>query len=594
MKLSRFTIRNYKGIRELSINMENISVIIGPNNVGKSTILHALMQFGSTAKVLDNKSYYRHNTDKPISFHATFTDLTPEETQLHGTKASLHEETKDFIVRAIYRFGSDVVRASKTSGPPIHDMDDAGWDGKMGGGNNGSHFLNVFPEVIYIPAVKDASDELSKSSVHMKTLITLYKNVISSLEEYVEAEKKTRQLQNKINQHDDEKIRYFETEVQEFLEDVTSTKVSFNVHVNPSDEIVTTAIAPLFNYNGTDTEINFQGTGVQRTFILSILKGYRKFIKQFPKDEKEQLLASRPLIIAIEEPELYLHPQIARIFKDTLYSLADEAYFQVVATSHSPNFIDLSKPHRTLAKLSLDALRNVTINQVDSDIYGLPDEERSRFQALLKFNPYVNEVFFAGNAILVEGDTEVIAFKLIGEKLVQDKLLDSEDFHRTSIVNCGGKGTMYVLLNVLNNFGVKYSVVHDYDIRETNSKGERRSVSTHKTVLTLNHKLERLATVRSNKKFVFQYTFEAEMSDDYEQGASKSFSAYEYIKDKSVSQLPVGLINIVKAAYGVESDTELDHFNENLLQRYTWSEIQTAKAEWQASSDEDYIIRNWI
>ncbi|MCK1998364.1 hypothetical protein MPH47_14265 [Psychrobacillus psychrodurans] len=34
----------------------------------------------------------------------------------------------------------------------------------MGGGKSGSHFLNVFPEIIYIPAVKNASDDIKDSS----------------------------------------------------------------------------------------------------------------------------------------------------------------------------------------------------------------------------------------------------------------------------------------------------------------------------------------------------------------------------------------------------------------------------------------------
>ncbi|WP_346417415.1 hypothetical protein [Bacillus sp. MUM 13] len=31
-----------------------------------------------------------------------------------------------------------------------------------------------------------------------------------------------------------------------------------------------------------------------------------------------------------------MHPHLARVFKDTLYSLAGDGYFQVIATSHSP------------------------------------------------------------------------------------------------------------------------------------------------------------------------------------------------------------------------------------------------------------------
>lgn len=592
MKLSKLTIRNWKGIEEISINIENISVIIGPNNSSKSSILQALQQFGSADKTLDESYYHKHDTSKPISFHATFTEITPEEAELHGIKVSLHESGK-FIVRAIYKYKQEVIRSSKLHGSEDHDLLDDGWDGKMGGGK-GSHFINVFPDVLYVPAVKDANDELKNTSGHMKTLSTLYKEVIHSLDEYKEAEMKTKLLQNKINSHDDEKIRFFESEVQTFLKDVTSTKISFNVSVEPLADTLSTSVKPFFNFNGIDTELNHQGSGVQRTFLLSILKGYRLYKKQYPKDEKEKVSYKRPLIVAIEEPELYLHPQLARIFKDTLYGLADEEYFQVIATSHSTNFVDLTKPNRTLAKITLEGPeKKVTVNQVNSDIYGIPQEEKDRFQALLRFNPYVNEVFFAERVILVEGDTEIIALKLIGEKLIDEKLMDADLYYRTSIVNCGGKGTMYVVQNVLNNFNVKYTVIHDYDIAEENSKGERRSSTTLQGAMTLNHKIEKLAEIRGNSKFVFQYTFEEELPPEYEKGSSKSFAAYEFLNNIDVKKIPERLKNIVRSAFGVVLDEPLDHRNETLLNYYNWTEMREAKQKWKEPKD-DFIIKRWV
>lgn len=516
---------------------------------------------------------------------------------MHGLRASLHTGTNSFIVRAVYNYGKDVERLAKITGEPTHDLGSEGWDGKMGGGNNASHFFNIFPQILYIPAVKAAGDELKSTSQTMKTLTTLYKNIIHSLKEYTDAEEKTRVLQEKINQHNDEKVKYFESEIQSFLTDVTSTKVNFKVNVNPVDEIVNTSINPLFNYNGIETELDYQGNGVQRTFIVSILKGFRKFKSKYPEEEKEVATYSRPLIIAIEEPELYLHPQISRIFKDTLYSLADENYFQIIATSHSPNFIDFSKPNRTLAKVSLDKDKIVCIHQVDSDIYGLPDDEKMKFQALLKFNPYVNEAFFADQVILVEGDTEVVALKLIGEKLVEEGYLDMEVYNRTSVINCSGKPTMYVVINVLNNFGVKYTVIHDLDITEFNAKGERRTSAALKAVLTINHKLEILASLRNNSRFVFQHTFEAEMPEDYSKGSSKSYSAYEYINPKSISQLPVGLIDIVKSAFGIVLERPLDHSNATLLTHYkrdTWVELNQAIQEWEEPNSSEFVKRHWI
>lgn len=590
MKLTKLTIRNFKGIKELSIDIENISIIIGPNNCSKSTVLEALCKFGSSATSMDKSLYYRHQTQNSISFHATFSDLTEEEAVLHGIRASLHEPTGKFIVRAVYQFGDKVERASKLSGNEEHDLGNEGWDGKMGGGNKGSHFLSAFPEVIYIPAVKNANDDIKDSSPYMKTLYALYKDVVRDLDEYKEAKEKTKLLQDKINSHDNERIRYFEEEVQGFLKDVTSTKIRFNVDVNPLDEIVSTSLKPNFDYNGLETMLSHQGNGVQRTFMLSILKGFKMYIKKYQGADKG---VNRPLIIAIEEPELYLHPHLARVFRETLYSLADEGFFQVLATSHSPNFIDLAKPHRTLAKLSLNEEKNVVASQVNSDIYGLPSYEKDKFQALLRFNPYVNEIFFASNVILVEGDTEVVALKIIGEKLVSSGDLDSEIYNKTSVVNCAGKGTMYVVLNVLNNFGVQYTCIHDFDVTERNKKGEIRTAAALKKVLTLNHKIERLCDIKSNKKYVLQSTFEEEMPSDYEKGSSKSFAAYEYLQEKELHEMPLRLLDIVKSSYGIQLQQEIDHRNTTILEYYNWDNLNQAKSEWVPPEDSKFVISVW-
>ena len=78
--------------------------------------------------------------------------MTEEEINLHGIRASIHEPSGKFIVRSIYTYG-EKLRASKLTGNEEHDLGEEGWNGKMGR-VNGTHFINAFPEVIYIPAVK--------------------------------------------------------------------------------------------------------------------------------------------------------------------------------------------------------------------------------------------------------------------------------------------------------------------------------------------------------------------------------------------------------------------------------------------------------
>ncbi|MCK1998365.1 hypothetical protein MPH47_14270 [Psychrobacillus psychrodurans] len=57
-------------------------------------------------------------------------------------------------------------------------------------------------------------------------------------DEYKEAQAKTLLLQDKINGHDNDQIKYFENEVKVFLKEVTETKIRINVDINPLDEIV--------------------------------------------------------------------------------------------------------------------------------------------------------------------------------------------------------------------------------------------------------------------------------------------------------------------------------------------------------------------
>ncbi|HEX7764281.1 MAG TPA: AAA family ATPase, partial [Cellvibrio sp.] len=49
MKLRKLSIKNFRGIGSAEIDMEDFTTLVGPNNIGKSTILHAIHL------VLDNK-----------------------------------------------------------------------------------------------------------------------------------------------------------------------------------------------------------------------------------------------------------------------------------------------------------------------------------------------------------------------------------------------------------------------------------------------------------------------------------------------------------------------------------------------------------
>lgn len=48
---------------------------------------------------------------------------------------------------------------------------------------------------------------------------------------------------------------------------------------------------------------------------------------------------------------VFLHPPAIRLAREALYKLANLENWQVMITTHSPIFIDVSKPHTTITRV---------------------------------------------------------------------------------------------------------------------------------------------------------------------------------------------------------------------------------------------------
>jgi predicted ATP-dependent endonuclease of OLD family len=60
MRLRRFEIRNFKAIEYTSIEWDDLLVLIGENNCGKSSVLGALACFLSGSGIKDPSLFRRH------------------------------------------------------------------------------------------------------------------------------------------------------------------------------------------------------------------------------------------------------------------------------------------------------------------------------------------------------------------------------------------------------------------------------------------------------------------------------------------------------------------------------------------------------
>lgn len=129
-------------------------------------------------------------------------------------------------------------------------------------------------------------------------------------------------------------FKLFHTNLREF-----ERKVNEHFHINgsPSQEIRYELNYNIYNLLKVDTKVynkerdkiigslNVLGEGLKSIYTLSLLEAYI--------DEKNTL----PCIILMEDPEIYLHPQLQKVASEILYNLSKKN--QVVFSTHSPNLI---------------------------------------------------------------------------------------------------------------------------------------------------------------------------------------------------------------------------------------------------------------
>ena len=92
MRLRKFTIRNFKAIQSLDLDSDDLLILIGENNCGKSCVLSALSLFLSGSAIKDPLLFHRHLTDEghSIEFVGYFDQLTATELDQTAIKGRTH------------------------------------------------------------------------------------------------------------------------------------------------------------------------------------------------------------------------------------------------------------------------------------------------------------------------------------------------------------------------------------------------------------------------------------------------------------------------------------------------------------------------
>lgn len=453
-RLSKLIIENFRciGNKPVEIELDEIVVLVGENNVGKSSILKAyevVMSHGSKQGKLSIDDFPNAEVDPEklpeIQLETVIYENTP------GDRWIKEIENGEMVVRERWLW-------NKPGDPKREgwDVDEGSWSDNVPWGAPGvANSRRPQPHRIDAFASPDEQANAIKSLLlsiltdRIKALKTEgEENSYSKLLETVKAFQKTviKETKSEVEQIESE----LSTAIKEIFPDY---KILFEAMAEDDMDksiVLFKAGAELLMgpEDGYLSKIEFQGSGARRTLLWNALKIV---------EENKPGKSNRPHVLLFDEPEICLHPNAIRDACNVLYDLPKKKNWQVMLTTHSPVFVDISRDNTTIINVSRDKAGNINGTTVYRPSKVKLDEEDKKLLKLLNiYDPYVGEFFFGGKVIVVEGDTEYTAFKYIIDQ-------EPENYKDIHIIKARGKAIIVSLIKILNHFGSNYSVLHDCD-----------------------------------------------------------------------------------------------------------------------------------
>lgn len=547
MKVKRIRIENFRSFRDETITINRYSCFVGPNGVGKSTVLAALNVFfqdknsSSTdvSKLID-EDYFNKDTSTPIRITITFDDLNEQAQE--KLAAYVRQNEISVTAEAVFdpqlgrgeirhygqRLGMEPFRrffdASKagaraaelseiydelrrvyTDLPAARSKDDRAHalqqyesehpdvcvlipsaDDFYGVNSTGK--LAEFVQWVYVPAVKDASEEgqearntaLGKLIARTVRTRTDFETDLDQLR--TETLTKYRELMDK-NQT---ALTDVSKALKRRLESWAHPNVQLDMEWLSDPEKAVSLQQPVAGIRTGDGafvgSLARMGHGLQRSYLLALLQ-------ELAGSELED---APTLILGCEEPELYQHPPQARHMADVFAELVQENN-QIIVTTHSPLFVsgegfenvrlvcrNGDEVGTTVKSLTFDGLCT-RLREV------LGEDPRRRTEGLVAkihqaLQPNVAEMFFARVPILVEG-LEDVSY-ITTELHLSGKWIE---FRRQGchFIAVNGKDKLIQPLAIAKELGMPIFVVFDSDGDTSHPEHRKKHEKDNKALIEL-------------------------------------------------------------------------------------------------------------
>ncbi len=324
MRLTYFTVQNYRSITNAyRINLQDITVLVGKNNEGKSNLIRALnlamditrsggrigrRLFPSRYNWVDDFPLQLQNSKKLKRKESCFRlDFSLNEAEViafrESIKSSINGELSVFI--SINKDGICSITV------PKRGKNATALTAKMG---RIADFISHNITFQVIPAIRAESDAYDIISEIVETEFSStedqqYKDAVNYIEEY--RKRKLQELSERIKKP-----------VSQFLPALKSINLSVEDRYTRKRQYMSDKNVVVEIDDGVKTKLQHKGDGVKSLVTMAILS---------QTDEKNR-------IIIVDEPENHLHPEAIHYLRKVLYDLSQ--HNQVVIITHNPIFVN--------------------------------------------------------------------------------------------------------------------------------------------------------------------------------------------------------------------------------------------------------------
>jgi len=416
MLLTHIRIKNFRSLKDFGSPLEKFTVIIGENDVGKTSILYALQIFFQNKKITNETDYFAGKKDNAIEI-----SLDIEGMQDHPTLQDHCTSSGIVTVKRVFEFSQE---------PHSIVIDENRNEIKL----SKTEVRKLFPDEAFhfVPVTRTLAEQFSmkKTALLGKTFRRLMKETVSDPEHEGTLEGICSILESSI----DPARKSLQGLLREQLNN-ESVNLNFqNLNIDPIEGVS-------FEWTVDDSQmeaipLSQRGAGTQNSMILAL---YRFIASGITSD----------FILALEEPENSFHPKGQREMLSVLHRMSEKN--QVICTTHSPVFID-----------RVDFRSNIIlVRQPDGAAVAksLDPERFEEVRQLLGIRPSDALLKGGGNcSIIAEGRSEEQAFprfmRICG---INDRQLGISVLP----VGCNSPIQVEGYIKLLNSYGLNCFVVLD-------------------------------------------------------------------------------------------------------------------------------------